>query len=261
MRTNTILTAIIIICLYLIGCVNPNESNPNEAPAADNSRTSLDWHGVYTGTLPCADCEGMLTMIKLQEDLTYELESTYLGKSVEIHAQKGSFSWNTEGTMITLTNVSKDQPSMYTVGENKLTQLDLHGNAITGDLASRYILTKVNGAIVEQYWKLIELQGSPVTTAPQGGREAHMMLKAANNQVVGNGGCNSFSGSFKLSEGDRISFANLIATEMACPNLAIETKYFEVLSMTDNYTVRGDTLSLNKARMAPLARFAAISIL
>jgi uncharacterized lipoprotein NlpE involved in copper resistance len=50
------------------------------ADPAHNSRNSLDWAGVYKGTLPCADCEGIQEEIRLNDDLTYEMVSTYLGK-------------------------------------------------------------------------------------------------------------------------------------------------------------------------------------
>ena len=42
---------------------------------------------------------------------------------------------------------------------------------------------------------------------------------------------------------------------MACDNMADEATLAKVLEMVDNYTISGNTLSLNKARMAPLARF------
>jgi hypothetical protein len=45
---------------------------------------------------------------------------------------------------------------------------------------------------------------------------------------------------------------------MACPNLETETHFFKALQMADNYILNGDTLILNKARMAPLARFEAV---
>lgn len=45
---------------------------------------------------------------------------------------------------------------------------------------------------------------------------------------------------------------------MACPDINTETALLEVLSSADNYTINGQQLSLNKARMAPLAKFEAI---
>jgi len=43
---------------------------------------------------------------------------------------------------------------------------------------------------------------------------------------------------------------------MAClNNMEIESQFLKVLTMADNYNIVGDLLVLNKARMAPLARF------
>ena len=45
---------------------------------------------------------------------------------------------------------------------------------------------------------------------------------------------------------------------MACPDMSMENQFIEVLGRADNYSILGDKLSLNKARMAPLARFEAV---
>jgi heat shock protein HslJ len=108
---------------------------------------------------------------------------------------------------------------------------------------------------VEKRWKLIELTGKPVARQKS---EAYFMLKTENNRVTGNGGCNSFSGNYELLEGNRIRFSKVISTMMECENMYIEFGFLKVLETADNYTIKGDTLSLNKARMAPLARFVAV---
>jgi uncharacterized lipoprotein NlpE involved in copper resistance len=36
----------------------------------------------------------------------------------------------------------KDSPNRYLVGENTLTQLDMEGNKITGNMADQYVLKK-----------------------------------------------------------------------------------------------------------------------
>ena len=46
-----------------------------------------------------------------------------------------------------------------------------------------------------------------------------------------------------------------MSTLMACENMEVETELAKVLEQADNYTIEGDILSLNKARVAPLARF------
>jgi heat shock protein HslJ len=42
---------------------------------------------------------------------------------------------------------------------------------------------------------------------------------------------------------------------MACPQMKIEMEFLETLEKADNFNVTGDVLTLNKARMTPLARF------
>jgi heat shock protein HslJ len=109
--------------------------------------------------------------------------------------------------------------------------------------------------VVEKRWKLIELTGKPVARQKS---EAYFMLNTQNNRATGNGGCNSFSGSYELLEGNRIRFSKIISTMIECNDMYIEFGFLKVLETADNYTIKGDTLSLNKARMAPLARFVAV---
>jgi len=107
--------------------------------------------------------------------------------------------------------------------------------------------------LVEKYWKLTELFGEPVTS--EGGNEAHIIFIKEDNRITGKSGCNTFNGSFALMAGNRISFSKTMSTMMMCANIETETKMYQVLEMADNYTLNGDKLVLNKARMAPLARF------
>jgi heat shock protein HslJ len=111
--------------------------------------------------------------------------------------------------------------------------------------------------IENTYWKLIELNGQPVAMAENQNREQHMILQPSDSTVKGHGGCNGFGGNYELKPGDRIKFSKLISTMMACDNTETENQYFKVLETADNYNLVNDTLVLNKARMAPLARFKA----
>lgn len=112
---------------------------------ADNSQNSLDWAGVYEGTIPCADCEGIFTVLELSYDNTYVLTQTYLG-SPEIENQfkeRGNFSWNQAGSLIRLNTESGR--FAFKVGENQLWMLDQKGAVIEGEMADLYILKKING--------------------------------------------------------------------------------------------------------------------
>ena len=115
-----------------------------------------------------------------------------------------------------------------------------------------------NSELTETYWKLTELMGTPVVMETGTKTEMHMILKKQDNQVLGNGGCNSFRGSYTLLEGNRLSFSQLVGTKMACINMEKELTFMEVLQKADNYSIQGKILSINKGRMAPLAKFEAV---
>jgi len=105
-----------------------------------NSRVSLDWGGVYTGTIPSASGSGIDVRLKLNQNQSFELSYKYLGKSNKPFIWTGSFKWDDTGNIITLDIA--DVPPYYKVAENKLIQLDMNGKPISGELADNYVLKK-----------------------------------------------------------------------------------------------------------------------
>lgn len=253
MHTFLVLTATLL--LVLSGCAT--------TPPPHSSRDSLDWSGMYVGTLPCADCEGIQTSMTINQNQSFVLVSTYLGKDNATFESQGVFSWSDDGSTIILP-VSPDSPSRYRVGENTLTMLDLDGQVITGDLAAHYVLHKqlapppdLSGqCVLGVRWKLVELLGQPVPPNASG-KSPFILLSAEGNRITGFGGCNAISGAFVLKVGNRLRFSDMASTLMACPDMETEQRFFEILAQTDNFACNGQTLFLHKARMAPLARFEA----
>ena len=114
------------------------------------------------------------------------------------------------------------------------------------------------GGITEKYWKLVEINGKPVVLDESTSREPHIILKETDNRVNGNGGCNTLFGTYEIDRAaNRIRFSQMGSTMMACINMEIENELKKVLEMVDNYSLSADGkyLSLNRARMAPLAKF------
>jgi heat shock protein HslJ len=126
-----------------------------------------------------------------------------------------------------------------------------------GTQGSEKVSTQVTENITGKYWKLIEINGSPVAVSEDSNREPHIILNEEARRVTGSSGCNTFSGSYVLSAGNRIKFMPVAATMKACLNMDVESALFNVFEQADNYTLSDDGkfLSLNRARMAPLARF------
>lgn len=238
--------------LLLGACANELPTG-DARPSVHNSRNSLDWAGTYSGVLPCADCPGIETVVTLRSDGTFERSMIYLEESVSPLIDSGSFSWDESDNRIVL-ETGSDQVEQYQVGENQLFRLDIEGQRITGNLASYFVLAKHlnDPAIEDQRWKLVELRGEAV----EPDRDALLTLQAEGSVASGNASCNSFSGSYAIKSGQRITFGrHMVSTMMACPDMRIESGLFEVFEMVDNYSIGDETLSLNRARMAPLARF------
>lgn len=141
---------IVAILFLTISCKNKENSEQETViheseMDGDNSKNSIDWPGIYRGILPCNDCKGIQKEITLNEDETFTLKSTHLFKEKDKNKtleEKGSFTWNKEGSTITTTTNEQNTVS-YIVGEKKLIQLDHNNKEFSGTLAEKYILTKI----------------------------------------------------------------------------------------------------------------------
>ena len=229
------------------------DNRPSEI--GDNSNTSVDWNGQYKGTLPCADCEGIATTITLKADGSFQRVVYYRGKSEQAEVDRGSFKWNDSGSIVIL-DLNDGSTQSYKIGENQLFHLDQEGQLISGDLAEHYILNKnrMDLNLENKTWVLKELMGQAIElNADQ--TEPHLVFNSENAMISGTNGCNRISMGYELLEGQRLKVAPGISTLMACPDDTLSDAFNEVLKRADNYTVTNGELHLNKARMAPLAKF------
>lgn len=271
-----IVSTLVLLSTLTFSCTNKkaqkssdesiNDSIPNAVIDHHTAKISLDYIGSYKGTLPCADCEGIETSLQLEDENNYVLKTKYLGKkNPSVNERRGTYSWNKEGNTITLSG-NENGASQYFVGENYLQQLDLEGNRIEGDLAQKYILQKnVDAAgststnvvkVTETKWKLVELNGKPIKN--NSNKEMFIQLDKE-SRYAAFAGCNNMMGQFELKEDVmRIKFTKGASTMIACLDMTTEQEFAEMLEMVDNYSIHGDNLSFNKARMAPLARFEAM---
>ncbi|BEV06132.1 META domain-containing protein [Chryseobacterium gambrini] len=112
-----------------------------------------------------------------------------------------------------------------------------------------------NSDITGKTWQLTELNGKPIQLKnPQA--VPHFMLNTSTMRYEGHGGCNGVGGTFEIKpEAMRIKFNQGMSTMIACDDLETERAFTQALLSADNYSVNGNTLTLNKARMAPLAKF------
>lgn len=240
----------IFLFIGLIGLLACGASKKSP-DTAHNSQNSLSWAGRYDGTLNCADCDGILINLILEDDNTFRLSARFTGKSDKNFHTKGALTWSKNGDMITLSEGHEGVPMQFKVGENTLIPLNEKGKLIKDEKGT---LQKNDLPITDKEWYLFELNGKNIKFGRDDKKP--FLILSIEGIVSGNGGCNTYSGSYSTSNPNGIQFGVIAATKMACPSSTqLESSFFEVLNSCDNFTLNGDTLSLNKAKMAPLARF------
>ncbi len=147
---------ILFSILFLISCKNEEKtakpisfessSENKKAPSKDlySAQDSLDWAGVYEGVLPCENCDGIETSIRLKKNLDYVLSQHYLGRAEAEENnlnETGKLEWNKQGNTIGL---GERQKLYFKVSENYLLQVFKDESKVMGDSAMKYRLTKIN---------------------------------------------------------------------------------------------------------------------
>ena len=100
-------------------------------------------------------------------------------------------------------------------------------------------------------WKLVTLlMGQDITDD-----KAFISFATEDNRVFGNNSCNNFTGTYEIKEGSQIILSKIATTMMSCPDMTIGEQFMAVLEKADNYSLNGNYMTLNKAKMAPLAVF------
>lgn len=96
-------------------------------------------------------------------------------------------------------------------------------------------------------WKLVSY--GPVDSQTPAAEGTDTSLKfGTDGQVSGSLGCNSFGGEYTQKDG-QITFGPLVSTMMACPEpqMSQESASFAVLSGSVDFTLNGDTLTIQDA--------------
>lgn len=144
--------ALYMAALAFVSCQNSESTDPVTAPASvadtavitdmHTSKISLDWSGMYEGTLPCADCPGIKTTIELKGDNTFTQNLEYLDRNSRFN-DTGKIEWHENGNNITLISKTGEK-QQFKVKEGSLVMLNADGKESTGSLAGHYILNKLD---------------------------------------------------------------------------------------------------------------------
>lgn len=241
-----------LLCLasfISFGCESSNTqggTGPTAPIMVDNSNSASPWAGSYKGVIPCADCSGIATEVTLFEDQSYSWGYKYLGKSDDVVEFKGFFEWDAQDKIVVFKDAnSGDILNRFKLEENSLRMLDKEGKIIEGDLSHNYILYKPGTGIKGRYWALAEINGKSIASITTL-KEAFLIFSDTSNKVNGNGSCNAFFGSYKLSGSNQLSIKGVGSTMMACSEQEIEIEYLKTLQQINSFTISGDTLTLKK---------------
>lgn len=143
------LSLALVLSFVLFSCNNRTKTNGHQIQRTDTTvidmhtaEISLDYCGIYEGTLPAADCPGIKTKLTINKNGTFSLHSEYIDKKDGIFDENGNYS--VEGNILTLKQ-NDGQTSYYKIEEGKIRMLNTEKQPITGQLAENYVLkqTKV----------------------------------------------------------------------------------------------------------------------
>ncbi len=109
-------------------------ADPSQAPKAGFDQAAFA--GIFSGTLPCADCSGIDTKIELKADGSYAIEERYQGKKDGDFNGDGTWTAEEDGKRLRLDPNSKsDQDRLFEVlNHDEIRQLDTEGKPIQSEL-------------------------------------------------------------------------------------------------------------------------------
>ncbi len=236
MKLNSIISkkfSIAIFSILLYSCSNSKMVDYH------NSKISLDWAGVYKGTIPAASSPGIdLTIII--EDSSYIAYSSYIDRGDSIYTTNGKIEWDQNGSVITL----QDNDDFYykvKVIENQIQILDREGNAIDGALHDYYILNKVDSILFSNNLSIIRVGEIEIPNESLV-KDPFIYFDIKRGMFSGTSGCNNFFGRYKTGYNGELKLDNIASTKMFCNNMHIEDSLFSSMTKIERFFANNDTL-------------------
>lgn len=137
MRLLSYISAAIVVFIFVFSCINNKKTSAAKDKIENVELRVANIVGMYSGDLPCVDCDAINTVLEVNRNHSYVLTYMYKGKSDDQFVKEGS--WSVDKNKLVLNGLDYQ----YKIDAESLVQLDLSGNEITGDLAKNYELLKV----------------------------------------------------------------------------------------------------------------------
>ncbi len=246
----------LVFTLFCIALLTACQQTPStEAPPVIDGHTSqnaLDWAGVYQGTLPCASCPGIKTLITLHPNGEFIKQEHYINTQGS-YIERGQFEWQDDGTVIHLKGDDVGAVNYYKVVENALLHLNADKQVISGEMADFYRLEKTNMTLQQTDWQLTEV----VNVAYKDDVLERVSMRFDDQgRLNGKAPCNRFFADYQTSEGT-LELERVGSTKMACEYMHEEQQFFAALAEVKSFDIELNELILKDADKQPLLRFRA----
>lgn len=228
-----------LTCLVILSCGQAKTNSVADEKKTSPKKIDSVKHGIWYGNLPCADCNGILTVLRLNKNGLFEIQSLYSGKSNEIVRTIGHWQPIDNGKIIELKSQDdSDNVMYYQISQNQIKLLDREKNTIKGDHDERYVLQAETTGIKGYEWKLTTLRKREIKG------NCNMSFSCFEDRISGKSFCNSYSGEIHIDSGNTLKIGPVVSTKMACQDLDEESDYFTSLEETHAYDLSEDTLIL-----------------
>ncbi|MFV0544386.1 MAG: META domain-containing protein [Marinicella pacifica] len=241
---------VIIVAAFLLTACKPAQEK-SVLPDGHNARNALDWAGVYQGTLPCASCPSIKTLITLRPNGEFIKQQHYINTQGS-YVEQGQFEWQEDGAVIHLLGDDVGAVNYYKVVENALLHLNADKQVISGDMAEFYRLEKTNMTLQQTDWQLTEV----MNVAFKDEVLARVSMQFDDQRLNGKAPCNRFFAEYQTSEGT-LALERVGSTKMACEYMHEEQQFFDILAQVKSYDIELNELILKDADDQPLLRFRA----
>ena len=228
---------LVVVVVILFGFSGCNSSKIAASGGRNQVLDNTSLAGMYSGFLPCADCEKISYKLRFNQDSTYACRIVYTGKSATPFNEHGKFSIRPDGVLV----LEKKGPDFkyFCWHPQGLLMLDAQGKKIKGATADRYILTGMPtgeagevssaSAIEEAHnpamdpdpklsgsWVVEKVKGSALIVGDYARGMPTLEIVVKELRVGGHDGCNSIGGTFSATT-NTITFSKMSGTKMACP--------------------------------------------
>jgi heat shock protein HslJ len=112
-----------------------------------------------------------------------------------------------------------------------------------GDKGAARSMAGVSAPLEKTEWKLIRL-GRTAVKGDHLHRPPQLVLDPVSHRASGSGGCNRIMGGYEL-KGDKLTFARMASTMMACPDgMGTEQNFLKALGQVRRWKIAGRQLEL-----------------